>query len=143
MALDKYETILEWAEREAIQDVQMFLGFAIFYQRPFEGFARKIHSITDLVRNDVPYARSHDCAKAFYNFKDHITKAPIIKHFESLCQLLVETDAHDFAIGAVLSKAIDGRLHHIGFYSRKMHKAEINYEIHEKEFLAIVAAVLE
>jgi hypothetical protein len=121
----------------------MFLGFANFYRQFFEGFARKMKPITDLLRNGIPYERSHDCAKAFQNFKDHVTRAPILKHFEPMRQNVVETDASHFAIGAVLSQVIDGRLHPIAFYSRKIDKAEINYDIHNKELLAIVAALKE
>jgi len=99
--------------------------------------------ITDLLRNGIPYEWSHDCAKAFQNFKDQVTRAPILKHFKPICQIVVETDASDFAIGAVLSQVIDERLHPIAFHSRKMDKAEINYDIHDKELVAIVAALKE
>jgi hypothetical protein len=58
-------------------------------------------------------------------------------------QIVVESDASDFAIGAVLSQVIEARLHPIAFYSRKMDKAEINYGIHDKQLLAIVAALKE
>jgi hypothetical protein len=52
---------------------------------------------------------------------------------------MVETDASDFALGAVLSqKGDDGRLYLVVFHSRKFTLAEINYEIHDKELLAIV-----
>ena len=55
--------------------------------------------------------------------------------------MLIETDASDFAIGAVLSQRDDeGRLHPIAFHSRKFQPAEINYEIHDKELLVIVDA---
>jgi hypothetical protein len=54
----------------------------------------------------------------------------------------METDALDFALGAVLSQEGDGtygrRLHPVAFYSRKFSAAKINYEIHDKELLAIV-----
>jgi hypothetical protein len=96
--------------------------------------------ITDLLRNGVPYEWSHECANGFQDFKDQVTKAPILKHFEPMHQIVVETDGSDFAIGAVVSQVIDGRLHPIAFYSRKMDKAEINYDIHDKELVAIVAA---
>jgi hypothetical protein len=56
----------------------------------------------------------------------------------------METDASDFAIGAVLSQRFeDGKLHPNAFFSRKMQPAEINYEMHDKEMLAIVAAFKE
>jgi len=143
MALDEIETILEWPKLEWKQDVQMFLGFANFYRQFFERFARKMMPITDLLRNGVPYELSHECAKAFQNFKDQVTKAPILKRFEPMRQIVVETDASDFACGAVLSCVIAGRLHPIAFYSRRMDKAEIDYYIHDNELLTIVAALKE
>jgi len=143
MGLDEIETILKWPKLECKQDVQMVLGFANFYRRLFEGFARKMKPITYLLRNGVPYEWSHECAKAFQNFKDQVTRAPILKHFEPMRQIVVETDASNFTIGMVLSQVIDERLHPIAFDSRKMDKAEINYDIHDKELLAIVAALKE
>jgi len=51
----------------------------------------------------------------------------------------METDASDFAIGAVLSRRNEeNRLHPVAFHSRKFSPAEITYEIHDKELLAIV-----
>ena len=55
--------------------------------------------------------------------------------------MIIETDASDFAIGAVLSQRDEeNRLHPVAFHSRKFQPAEINYEIHDKELLAIVDA---
>jgi len=53
--------------------------------------------------------------------------------------VIIETDTSDFALGAVLSQR-DGenRLHPVEFHSRKFQPAEINYEIHDKELLAVV-----
>jgi hypothetical protein len=53
----------------------------------------------------------------------------------------VETDASDFALGAILFQfGLDGLLHPIAFYSRKLTSAEINYQVYDKEFLAIITA---
>jgi len=54
---------------------------------------------------------------------------------------MIETDASDFVIGAVLSQRDnDNRLHPVVFHSRKFQPAEVNYDIHDKELLAIVNA---
>ena len=56
----------------------------------------------------------------------------------------METDASDYVIGAILSQRDEqGRKHPVAFYSRKMTPAELNYEVHDKELLAIVVALLE
>ena len=57
---------------------------------------------------------------------------------------VIETDASNYAPGAVMSQECeDGRLYPMAFYSRKFQPAEINYDIHDKEIFAIVAALKE
>jgi len=143
MALDKINTILEWPKPKCKQYIQRFLGFVYFYPQFLKRSARVMTPITDIMRNGVLYEWSHECVKAFQAFKDQVTKAPILKHFESMHQIVVETDASDYTIGGVLSEVIDGWLHPIAFYSRKMDKANINHDIHDEELLHIVAALKE
>ena len=51
----------------------------------------------------------------------------------------MEADSPDFALGSILSQqGNDEKLHPVAFHSRKFDAAEINYEIHDKELLAIV-----
>jgi len=51
----------------------------------------------------------------------------------------METNALDFALGVVLLQlGADERLYHIAFHSKKFSGVKINYEIHDKELLAIV-----
>ena len=53
---------------------------------------------------------------------------------------MIEMDASNFALGCILSQKHEGRLHPVAFYSWKMSPAERNYDIHDKEMLAIVNA---
>ena len=53
----------------------------------------------------------------------------------------VETDTSGHAIGGVLSQEQDGKWKPIAFLSRTMQPAERNYEIYNKELLAIVEAL--
>jgi len=55
----------------------------------------------------------------------------------------VETDASDFALGCILSQYVDKKLHPVAFHSRKLNSAERNYDIHDKELLAILEAFTE
>jgi hypothetical protein len=80
---------------------------------------------------------------AFDTLKTYFIEAPILRHCEPFWPAVIETDASNFAIGAVLSQVIDGRLHPIVYHSRKMDKAEIYYEIHDKEMLVIVSVFKE
>jgi len=78
---------------------------------------------------------------AFKELKHRFTTAPVLGHFGATKPVIIETEASDFAIGAVLSQRdSEEKLHPVAFHSRKFSPAEINYEIHDKELLAIVDA---
>jgi hypothetical protein len=80
-----------------------------------------------------------EAQKAFQDLKTIFTTTPIFVHPDFSKPFYMETDALDFVIGAVLSQKGEGkRLHPVAFYSRKFSVVEINYEIHDKELLAIV-----
>ena len=67
--------------------------------------------------------------------------APILAHFDVRRPVIIETDTLDFVLRAVLSqKDEENRLRPVAFHSRKFQPAEINYEIHDKELLAVVDA---
>jgi len=53
----------------------------------------------------------------------------------------VETDASEHVIGGVLSQEQDGKWEPIAFLSRTMQLVEQNYEIYNKELLAVVEAI--
>jgi len=56
--------------------------------------------------------------------------------------MIFEADASDFALGAVvLQKRADGKMHPVAFHSRKFNPVEMNYEIYDKEMLAIVESL--
>jgi hypothetical protein len=64
---------------------------------------------------------------------------PILTHFNPQYECIVETHTSDFTLGSTLSQtAEDKMLHPNAFHSRKFSPAEINYEIHNKELLALV-----
>src|SRR5882672_12762058 len=65
--------------------------------------------------------------------------APILAHFNPDNPIVVETDASDYAIAAIISQISpdDGDIHPIAFYSHSMQPAKLNYKIYNKELLAI------
>ena len=63
-------------------------------------------------------------------------------HFNLTKEITLETDASDHAIGACISqKGNDEKLHPVAYYSRKLTSPELNYDVHDKELLAIVEAM--
>ena len=53
----------------------------------------------------------------------------------------VESDASDFAVGAILSQKQEGKWRPVTYFSQSMSQAECNYAIYNKEMLAIMLAL--
>ncbi|KAK4701806.1 putative transposase, partial [Phenoliferia sp. Uapishka_3] len=135
---DKVASIKDWPPLRNVKDVQSFLGFANFYRRFIRNFAGVAAPLNRLTRKDVPFHMSPNALEAFEGLKLSFTTAPVLAHFTPGVQLVLETDSSDFATAAVISQKIEGLLHPIAFFSRKLTPAELNYEIHDKELLPII-----
>jgi len=142
MSTEKVDTILEWRTPQNLTEVQSFLGFANFYRRFIKDYSRIAKPLTELTKKSgKEWVWGREAEQAFQELKRRFTMAPILVHFDPARAVIIETDPSDFAIGAVLSQHNDEkRLHPVAFHSRKFQPAEINYEIHDKELLAVVDA---
>jgi hypothetical protein len=142
MSQEKVEVVLNWKYPTSLNKVQSFLGFANFYRRFILDYSRVARPLTELTKGDPKVWKwTDEGARAFDELKLRFTTAPILAHFDPQRQVVIETDASDFALGAVLSQRDnENRLHSVDFHSRKFQPAEINYEIYDKELLAIVDA---
>ncbi|MBW0545678.1 hypothetical protein O181_085393 [Austropuccinia psidii MF-1] len=79
-----------------------------------------------------------EALRQFHQLKEAVTIAPILSYFDPSLPTIVETDASEYALGAVLSQISDSGKHPISFDSPKLLPAELNYEIHDKELLGII-----
>ena len=142
METGKVSAILGWPNPKSVKDIQSFLGFANFYRRFIAEYSKIATPLTRLTRKDVKFEWGEDSNKAFNALKHAFTTAPILSHFDPSHETIVETDASDYAIAAILSQTHPdtGILHPVAFHSRTMNSAELNYEIYDKELLAIVEA---
>ena len=135
----KVEAITKWKEPENVKDVQGFLGFANFYRRFIKGFSRIVQPMVNLTKKDSKWNWSDACQTGFDKLKVAFTTAPVLAHFDPTKQIYVETDASDYVSSGILSqKGNDGVLHPVAFMSKKHSPTECNYEIYDKELLAIV-----
>ena len=140
----KVKAILEWPVPKNVKDIQAFLGFANFYRRFIEDFSGIVKPMTSLLRKDAPWKWTQAEEESFKTLKDRFTNAPVLVMPDMNKQFIVEADASDFATGAVLSqKQDDGKIHPIAFMSKSLNDAERNYEIYDKELLAVIRALEE
>ena len=140
----KVESVKEWPVPTNVKEVQAFLGIMNYYRKFIEGFSRIAQPLTELTKKDAMFAWSNDCKEAFKELGRALVTAPILTIFDPEQEAILETDASDYAIGACLAqKGPDGKNKTVAYYSRKMTGPELNYDIHDKELLAVVEALRE
>ncbi|SOV05166.1 uncharacterized protein UDID_17854 [Ustilago sp. UG-2017a] len=140
----KTEVITNWPVPQSVHDVQVFLGFCNFYRKFIPQYSRTAYPLTQLLHKEAqsaPFAWHNDAQHAFEQLRSAFGTDTILRHFDPTRPIIVETDASDFAVAAVLSQTFDqGARHPIAFFSKKLDPAQLNYPIFDKEMFAIVAA---
>jgi len=141
----KVAGVTEWPIPSNRKEVQSFLGFTNFYRRFIQGFSHLAHPLINLTWKDMEWRWGAEEQSAFDSLKERITTAPILVLSDNLRPFQIKADSSDFATGAVLSQQLpeDNKWHPIAFLSKSLSLVEQNYEIHDKEMLAIVRALEE
>ncbi|MBW0497917.1 hypothetical protein O181_037632 [Austropuccinia psidii MF-1] len=135
------QPLLNWPQQQDIKALQSFIGFANFYCHFIKNYSKKITSLTSLLKINSPFIFNEETLRQFKIIKEGFTTAPILSHFSPSLPALVEADASDYALGAVLSEANDSIKHPTSFYSCKLHPSELKCAINDKELLFIVCAL--
>jgi len=137
----KVKTIQEWPEPKKVKDIQSFLGFTNFYRRFIFNYSDIVIPLTRLTRKNIPWNFDNNYRMAFNTLKQAFIFAPILTHWVLDAQLVVETNASDYTLAAILSiMTKDNEIHPIAFHSQTFSALELNYDIHDKELLAIFEA---
>jgi len=137
----KVKIIQDWPEPKKVKDIQSFLGFANFYHRFIFNYSDIVISLTCLTQKDIPWKFDSSYRDAFHSLKKAFTSTPILTHWISDAQLIVETDALDYTLAAILSIVNeDNEDHSVAFHSHTFTAAELNYNTHDKKLLAIFEA---
>jgi len=139
---EKIRTIKERKEPTNIKGSQSFLGFANFYRRFVRDYSKITTPLSSLTRKENGWEWSDKQQEAFETLKKAMITEPILQHFDPERPVTIETDASNYTIGAICSQPDEkGILHPEAYYSRKLKDPEHNYDIHDKELLAIVDAL--
>lgn len=114
---------------------------ANYYRRFIKGYSGILAPLSDLVRKEATWSWGAPQETAFNELKKRMTEAPILRIFDYDRPAILETDASDYALGATLLQEHDGKRCPVAYHSRKFTKPELNYDVHDKELLAIVEAL--
>ena len=119
--------------------MQYFLVFVKFYPKFIQDYSKLILLLTKLTKKGKPFVWTNATDTTFVDLQKAFTSAPILSHVDLQKPFIFEADASYFALSSILSQqGDDEKLHPVVFHPRKFDTIEINYEIHDKELLAIM-----
>ena len=140
----KIDAVANFQRPRTKKYVQAFLGLLGYYRKFISGFSTMAARLTDLTRNDCPnkVTWTRELEEDFVALRDELLKKPVLKCPDYQQKFILQTDASDRGLGAVLSQMDQtGNEHPIAYYSRKLLPREQKYATVEKECLGIVCAL--
>lgn len=154
----KVEVVANWQPPKTVSELRSFLGFASYYRRFVEGFAKLAAPLHRLVaewggrkskkrsEHGVVENWTAECAQSFEALKTKLTTAPVLAYADFSLPFILEVDASHAGLGAVLSQEQGGKVRPIAYASRGLRPTErnmLNYSSMKLEFLALKWAMTE
>lgn len=140
----KVEAIVKYPRPTTATEVKRFMGTASWYRRFVPNFSSLAAPINDLLKGKKKGSHIHwtvDAEKSFLALKTALSSAPVLASPDFSLPFVIQTDASNCGIGAVLTQGEGMNEHAIAYVSRTLNKAERNYSVTERECLAVVFAI--
>ena len=135
--------VREYPVPNTVKQLRSFLGLAAYYRRFVRNFSAIAKPLTELTKKETRWSWEEAQQQAFETLRRRLTEAPILAYPRFDTPFVLQTDASDYCLGAVLSQTQDGAERVISYGSRSLKPAELNYSTTEKEALSIVHFVGE
>ncbi|MGL5707545.1 MAG: reverse transcriptase domain-containing protein [Aeromonas sp.] len=117
--------------------LQRLLGFINWFRPYIQNISNKLITITNKLKDNTKFIWEKEDQTIVEAVFEKIKQQILLTYPDMNKPFVLETDASEFAMGAVLKQGVNI----IGFYSAKYNKSECNYTIVEKETLAILKAL--
>lgn len=137
---EKMDAILNWPTPEKVKDVQGFLGASGYVRRYLQNYSDIARPMTELLKKEMEFEWNDKREKAFNDIKELVKNSPILALHDPELPDVITPDASGDGLGIALEQLKDGKLIPIAFYSRQFTQAERNYDVHDRELLAVVTA---
>ena len=134
----RVKAVQEWPIPTCVTEVRAFLGLVSYYRRFIKNFSQIAKPLHRLTENNRKFHWTEECPAAFTTLKGCLVESPILAYLDPALPFILDTDASDFAIGAVPSQVQNGVERPIAYGSRTLDKGQRQYCVTRKELLAIV-----
>ena len=144
MDLTKLKAVEQWEPPKSVKAVRSFIGFCNFYRKFIPHFSAIVRPLIDLTKKGILFNWGKEQDKAFVKLKEMFLSAPVIKMPDTTKPFFVMTDASLTAFrGILMQKDSNGDLHPCAYHSATFSPAERNYDIYDRELLAVIQALKE
>ena len=148
----KIQGVADWSPPTTITEVRQFLGFIGYYRYFIPNYSKVARPLLDLTKKTTPWHWDEPQFKAFEMLKTLMCRKPILLQPNFAKRFYLQTNASAYGMGAILSQAagIDDtpplknskpKLHPLAYYSATLSPAERNYDIYERELLAVMKSL--
>jgi len=137
----KVRKVLEWVQPQALTQVRSFIGLCAYYRRFIPDFSTLAKPLFGLMEKGAEFRWGESQERAFRALKEALTKAPVLAYPKPDIPYILDTDASNFGIGAVLSQVQDDEERVIAFASKTLNRAQRNYCVTRREALAIITFI--
>lgn len=138
---DKVKAMLLLPPPKSVKDVRGIIGTFSWYRRFIPEFSSLISPITALLRKGRKFLWTSDCEASFCKIKECLVKAPVLSCPNYSLPFIVQCDASNYGLGAVLIQPHPDGERVISYLSRSLSKSEKNFSVTEKECLAVLWAI--
>jgi hypothetical protein len=137
----KVKGITDWPTPTNLSELRSFLGFGNYYKDFIPDYSRITRPLHDLTKKGIQWHWDDSEEHAFQLLKEIFTSYPVLRNPDPTKRYIVDTDASQFAVGATISQEYPDGRHPIAYFSKSLLPAERNYNIYDRELLAIIYAV--
>lgn len=122
-AEEKIKAVLDWPRPETRKQLQRFLGFANFYRRFIRNYSQTAAPLTALKSTKTNFTWTTEAEPPFKQLKHLFSQAPVLVQPDPARQFILEVEASDTGVGAVLSQVseTDNKLTHVPFSHADLH----------------------
>ena len=140
----KLGTIKEWKPPTSVKGIRSFTRFANFYRKFILDFSNIVAPLNLLTQKGEPWVWTQLQQWVFECLKHIFSSTPVLRIPDVTRPFSVMTDASLLAAGAVLmQKDENSDLHPCAYFSRTFSSAQHNYDIYDRELLAVILALEE
>ncbi len=137
----KIEMVRDWSTPKSVREVEAFLGFVNYHRAHIKGYAElsaPLYELTGALARKKSFVWAEEHTVAFQKLREALTTAPVLGLPKEDGLFILDTDASDSQVGAVLQQVQEGKEVVISYGSFVLTPAQRRYCTTRKELLSIV-----